>query len=55
MTLEEKKQVDAFAAEWLREQGYQPAPFQKAIALQRFCRGQSVREIIDALVAQRVK
>jgi len=48
------KQVEQFAAQWKREQGYDPAPFQKAIAMQRFARGQSTREIIDALVAQRI-
>ena len=47
--------VELFAAEWERTQGYKPAPFQKAIAMQRFERGQSVREIIDALVAMRVQ
>jgi AraC-like DNA-binding protein len=48
------KQVELFAAEWLRQQGYKPATFQKAIAMQRLERGQSVQEIIDALVAQRI-
>jgi hypothetical protein len=46
--------VNKFAAQWEREQGYKPAPFQKAIALQRLARGQTIREIIDALVAMRV-
>lgn len=46
--------VSLFAAEWERLQGYKPAPFQKAIAMQRLLRGQSIREIIDALVSQRV-
>ncbi len=54
MTLQEKLQVEAFAAQWLSEQGYGPAVFQKAIALQRIRRGQSNREIIDSLVSQRV-
>lgn len=48
------QQVAAFAAEWERQQGYKPATFQKAIALQRLERGQTIQEIIDALVAQRV-
>jgi hypothetical protein len=52
MTLKEK--VELFAAEWERLEGYKPAPFQKAIAMQRLGRGQSIREIIDALVAQRL-
>lgn len=47
-------QVEQFAAEWERQEGYKPAPFQKAIAMQRLERGQSIREIIDALVAQRI-
>ena len=46
--------VELFAAEWERTQGYKPAPFQKAIAMQRFARGETVRQIIDALVSQRV-
>lgn len=55
MSPKERAAVDLFVAEWERQQGYKPAPFQKAIALQRLRRGQSIREIIDALVAQRVK
>lgn len=47
--------VELFAAEWERQQGYKPAPFQKAIAMQRFGRGQTVQQIIDALVAMRVE
>jgi hypothetical protein len=47
--------VALFAAEWERTQGYQPAVFQKAIAMQRLERGQSIREIIDALIAMRVE
>lgn len=54
MTPEEKAQVELFAAEWERTEGYKPAPFQKAIALQRLRRGQSIREIIGALVSQRI-
>jgi hypothetical protein len=54
MSKEEKQAVDLFSAQWEMEQGYKPAPFQKAIALQRIRRGQANREIIDALVAQRV-
>lgn len=54
MTQEEKAKVDSFAALWELQQGYKPAPFQKAIALQRSRRGQSAQEIVDALVAQRV-
>ncbi len=46
--------VALFAQEWERQQGYKPAPFQKAIAMQRLGRGQTIQEIIDALVAQRV-
>jgi len=52
MTLQER--VNLFAAEWERLEGYKPAPFQKAIAMQRLDRGQTIREIIDALVAMRV-
>jgi len=52
MTLQE--QVNLFAEEWERLEGYKPAPFQKAIALQRLKRGQSIREIIDALIAMRI-
>ena len=48
------KQVAAFAAEWERTQGYQPAVFQKAIAMQRLERGQTIEQIIEALVAARV-
>ena len=54
VTAEEKASVELFAAEWERTEGYKPAPFQKAIALQRIRRGQSIREIIGALVAQRI-
>lgn len=50
----DKMMIDLFVAEWERAQGYKPAAFQKAIALQRIQRGQTVREIVDALVAQRV-
>jgi hypothetical protein len=49
-----RQMVEAFAKIWEREQGYKPAPFQKAIAMQRLGRGQTIRQIIDALVAQRV-
>jgi hypothetical protein len=52
MTIHQK--IALFAAEWEREQGYKPAAFQKAIAMQRLERGQSIREIIDALVAMRI-
>jgi hypothetical protein len=48
------QKVQDFAAQWEQEQGYKPATFQKAIAMQRLERGQSIREIIDALIAQRV-
>lgn len=47
--------VDRFAAEWERTQGYKPAPFQKAIAMQRLERGQSIEQIIASLVADRVR
>jgi hypothetical protein len=47
--------IQLFAAEFERLQGYKPAPFQKAIALQRLQRGQSIREIIDTLVAMRIE
>lgn len=53
MTKEERALVDAFKLVWLKSQGYEPAAFQKAIALQRFRRGQSVDEIVTALVAMR--
>ena len=45
---------EKFAAEWERQEGYKPAPFQKAIAMQRIDRGQSIQDVIDALIAQRV-
>jgi len=48
------QQVQAFADEWERREGYKPAVFQKAIAMQRLERGQSIDEIIAALVAMRV-
>lgn len=54
MTQAEKALVDLFAAEWERQQGYRPAAFQKAIALQRLRRGQSNDEIIASFVAMRV-
>ena len=54
MTQEERIKVAAFAGAWERMEGYPPAAFQKAIALQRFRRGQTTGEIIDALKAQRV-
>jgi hypothetical protein len=47
-------EVRLFAIQWEKEQGYKPAAFQKAIAMQRLERGQTIREIIDALVASRV-
>jgi hypothetical protein len=53
MTKTEKIAIESFAAQWEREQGYKPAAFQKAIALQRIGRGQGNREIIDSLVSQR--
>lgn len=46
--------VEMFAREWELSQGYKPAPFQKAIAMQRLERGQTVQQIIEALVAQRI-
>ncbi|MDE3038719.1 MAG: hypothetical protein KGJ21_09770 [Pseudomonadota bacterium] len=54
LTKSEKEAVDAFAKQWEKETGYTPAPFQKAIALQRMRRGQEIGDIIDALRAQRV-
>jgi hypothetical protein len=48
------KQVAQFATEWEQQEGYKPAVFQKAIAMQRLERGQTIKEIIDALVAMRV-
>ena len=54
ITNEERELVNLFAAEFERTEGYKPAPFQKAIALQRIRRGQSICEIIGALVAQRI-
>lgn len=50
MTLREK--MELFTAEFERLSGQKPAPFQKAIALQRFERDQAIREIIDALIAK---
>ena len=55
LTTQEKTSIAEFAATWEKMQGYKPAPFQKAIALQRMARGQSVQEIVDALVAMRVE
>jgi hypothetical protein len=49
------QKVALFAAEWERIHGYKPAGFQKAIAMQRLERGQSIPEIIDALTAQIVE
>lgn len=54
MTNEEKLSINLFSTKWEQQEGYKPAPFQKAIALQRLSRGQSIDEIIAALVAQRV-
>ena len=54
MTREEKMAVDAFAKDWREQEGYDPAPFQKAIALQRLRRGQKNAEIIAALAGMRV-
>lgn len=54
MTPQDKAKIDEFSAEWLSVTGYKPAPFQKAIALQRLWRGQSIGEIIAALIAMRV-
>jgi hypothetical protein len=48
-------EVERFATEWERQEGYKPAPFQKAIAMQRLGRGESIREIIEALIAMRVE
>jgi hypothetical protein len=47
-------EVAKFAAAWEKQEGYKPAPFQKAIAMQRLARGQTIAEIIAALTAQRV-
>ena len=52
--MEIHKQIAQFSAEWEKQEGYKPAPFQKAIAMQRLERGQTIQEIIDYLVAQRV-
>lgn len=49
-----KPLIQLFSIEWERTQGYKPAPFQKAIAMQRLGRGQTIQQIIEALVAQRV-
>jgi hypothetical protein len=46
--------IALFSKKWQETQGYKPAPFQKAIAMQRLERGQSIDEIINALVSQRV-
>lgn len=48
------QQVAEFAAQWEKQEGYKPAAFQKAIAMQRLERGQIIQEIIDALIAMRV-
>jgi len=47
-------EVAKFAAAWEKQEGYKPASFQKAIAMQRLLRGQSIPEIIAALIDQRV-
>ena len=47
--------VHDFAIAWEFQEGYKPAAFQKAIAMQRLERGQTVQQIIDALVAMRVQ
>lgn len=49
-----QRRVAEFAAQWEKQEGYKPAPFQKAIAMQRLERGQTIQEIIDALIAMRV-
>ena len=49
-----QQKVALFAIEWERSQGYKPAAFQKALAMQRLERGQSIQEVIEALVSQRV-
>lgn len=47
--------VAEFATAWERQEGYKSAPFQKAIAMQRLERGQTIPQIIAALVAMRVE
>ncbi len=46
--------VEQFATAWDAQEGYKPAPFQKAIAMQRLERGETIPEIIAALIAMRV-
>lgn len=53
MNISEK--VFLFRIQWQQQQHYPPSAFQKAIAMQRLQRGQSIQEIIDALVAQRIE
>ena len=47
--------IAEFTRKWQETQGYKPAVFQKAIAMQRLERGQSIDEIISALVAMRME
>lgn len=58
MTIQPKilqAKMTEFVTQWAQQEGYRPAPFQKAVAMQRLGRGQSIQEIIDALVAMRLK
>ncbi len=48
------RQVLLFAREWELSTGYKPAAFQKAIAMQRLSRGQSIAQIVDALIDMRI-
>lgn len=48
------KQVNEFATAWEKQEGYKPAAFQKAIAMQRLERGETIPQIIAALVAVRI-
>ncbi len=54
MTSNIHAQVQQFAQAWEKQEGYKPAAFQKAIAMQRLERGQTIAEIIEALIAMRV-
>jgi len=47
-------QVKAFCEAWEKQEGYKPAPFQKAIAMRRLERGETIEQIIAAFISARV-
>jgi hypothetical protein len=48
------EELKAFTRHWELMAGREPAPYQKAIALQRLEKGQSVRDIVAKLMKLRV-